>query len=269
MTLHKGITKKENGNYVFRLSINKRLQPYFQRVEFKKTYAITKYLNFKEILNNVNNIKLQYEFIREKVFMRVLSDTEIQSLVNEFLVNNLNEDYECRINGSFSGSFYCDYDERSSQTPKEQTINHLELLISEAKEALTEINNKSMINIANELLETLNINIDELDRNSRNEFIYSLKQANINFLEEQLKRTKGISKAVNISKVKKENSTTDKATSSNLTIKQAIEDYLTYYKNNNSVTNTTMNEKEKALEYFPFFNCLTSILSPKSNSSSQ
>ena len=128
MSLHKGITQKNNGNYSFRFAISKRLQPYFNRVEFKKTYDITKHLNFKEILNNVNNIKFQYEVIKDKIFMRTLSDTEIQDLVNEFIVNNLNEDYECRINGSYSGSFYSGHDTQSNKFPHEQVTNHLELL---------------------------------------------------------------------------------------------------------------------------------------------
>lgn len=250
MSLHKGITQKNNGNYSFRFAISKRLQPYFNRVEFKKTYDITKHLNFKEILNNVNNIKFQYEVIKDKIFMRTLSDTEIQDLVNEFIVNNLNEDYECRINGSYSGSFYSGHDTQSNKSPHEQVTNHLELLINEAKEELTNVNSNFMINIASELLETLNINIEELDKKSKLEFLYALKQSNIDFLEEQLNRTKGISKAVKLSKSKKINVISESDTSSKLTIEKATDDYLIYYKDNNTVTTKTMNEKEKALKYF-------------------
>ena len=140
MILHKGISQKNNGNYLFRLSINKQLQSYFNRVEFKKTYDITKYLNLKDILNNVSEIKSQYESIKDKVYMKVLGNTEIQDLVDKFLTDNLNEDYEYRVNGSFSGSFFCGIDDTSNKTPTEQTISQLEMLLFDYKEELTNVN---------------------------------------------------------------------------------------------------------------------------------
>ena len=225
MILHKGISQKNNGNYLFRLSINKQLQSYFNRVEFKKTYDITKYLNLKDILNNVSEIKSQYESIKDKVYMKVLGNTEIQDLVDKFLTDNLNEDYEYRVNGSFSGSFFCGIDDTSNKTPTEQTISQLGMLLFDYKEELTNVNSNSMYNIADELLQTINLNLNDIDEQSKKEFLYLLRQTNIAFMEEQIKRTKGISKAARINKKHIEETNQD-TTSSKLSIEKAINDYL-------------------------------------------
>ena len=249
MILHKGISQKANGNYLFRLSINKQLQPYFNRIEFKKTYDINKYLDLKDILNNVSKIKTQYQSIKDKVYMRALSDTEIQDLVDKFLTNNLNEDYEYRANGSLSGSFFCNIDNTKNKTPIEQTISQLEILLFDCKEQLTDVNSNFMYNIADELLQTINLNFNDIDEQSKKEFIFSLRQTNIAFMEEQIKRTKGISKAVRINKKHIEETKQD-TTSSKISIDQAIKNYLDYYKKTHKTTAQTFQEKEKALEYF-------------------
>jgi len=244
----KGVTQKSNGNILLRLVINKSLRKYFNRVEFKKTYDINKYINLKEIIKDIENIKVDYEVIKEKYKMRVLTDSELQRLVDEFIVNNLNEDYEARINGSYTGSFGVGYVDGMNESPEDQALYALIGQLSELKEELADTNIKFSESILNTLLLKLNTSIDKLDVSSVNELQYNLKLASIEIVEEQLRRTTFKSKPKRIVKTKEP--ITLNNTLKRLTIEKAIIDYLEYYTDTNKTSQKTINEKEKALEYF-------------------
>ena len=103
MTLHKqhlisntaGLSIKPNGNYLFRFVISDKLKSFFNRFEFKKTYKQDFYV--LDIIKDVEQIKAQYKHIKKVLLSNELSKDKKQELINKFLSDNLNKDYEVAV----------------------------------------------------------------------------------------------------------------------------------------------------------------------------
>ena len=103
MTLHKqhlisntsGLSIKPNGNYLFRLVISDKLKSFFNRFEFKKTYKQDFYV--LDIIKDVEQIKAQYKHIKKVLLSNELPKDKKQELINKFLSDNLNKDYEVAV----------------------------------------------------------------------------------------------------------------------------------------------------------------------------
>ena len=90
-----GLSIKQNGNYLFRFVISDKLKSLFNRFEFKKTYKQDFYI--LDIIKDIENIKSQYKQIKKVLLTDELSKDTKQELINKFLFDNLNKDYEISV----------------------------------------------------------------------------------------------------------------------------------------------------------------------------
>ena len=165
MTLHKqhlisnttGLSIKPNGNYLFRFVISDKLKSFFNRFEFKKTYKQDFYI--LDIIKDIENIKSQYKQIKKVLLTDELSKDTKQELINKFLFDNLNKDYEISV---------MDINNNSTQN-KIETI----------KDDLSN-NNNILKNSAKDLLNSIGIDINSLDSNKKKNLINKIKQVQIN-----------------------------------------------------------------------------------------
>lgn len=231
MTLHKqhfisntsGLSIKPNGNYLFRFVISDKLKEFFNRLEFKKTYKQDFYV--LDIIKDVEYIKSQYKHIKKVLLSNKLSKDKIQELVNRFLAENLNNDYEVKV---------IDLGNDSIQNKISVTRNNL-------------INKESIIkNTAKDLLSSIGLDIDSIDNDKKKNLILKLKQVQINLFNQVLyldnvplkAKRKIISNDITVEEPKI------------ISVSTAIEMYQKYYEDTTSTSSKTYFEKINALEYF-------------------
>ena len=238
-----GLTIKANGNYLYRIRISAILRKYFNRLEFKKTYSHN--INIFDVIKNIDIIRKEYDYIKRVVMNNSLKEEDILSIVNKFLVDNLNEDYEIRTNGG-SGLVNCSYDE--NEVFQSSLISTTSYLLSDAKENLVNVYDESMIDIAKELLQTINIDFESLDDKSKNKLLFSLKQKQVVLLEKILKRNKNphLVKRINSLKAKTDNL----EVIVKYTLDEAIKAYMNHYSITVTCTEANLKEKHKGLEFF-------------------
>lgn len=232
MTLHKqhlisntsGLSIKLNGNYLFRFVISDKLKSFFNRFEFKKTYKQDFYV--LDIIKDVEQIKAQYKHIKKLLLSNELSKDKKQDLINKFLSDNLNKDYELNV---------IDLNNDSIQNKILVTKNNL---------------NNTAENIikdtAKDLLDSIGLDINALDKNKKNNLILKLKQVQINLFNQVLYLDNIPTKA------KRKTSSNDIIIEESkvISVNTAIEMYQRYYEDTASTSSKTYFEKINALEYF-------------------
>mgnify|MGYP003495345861 FL=1 len=152
-----GLSIKQNGNYLFRFVISDKLKSLFNRFEFKKTYKQDFYI--LDIIKDIENIKSQYKQIKKVLLTDELSKDTKQELINKFLFDNLNKDYEISV---------MDINNNSTQNK-----------IENIKDDLSN-NNNILKNSAKDLLNSIGIDINSLDSNKKKNLINKIKQVQIN-----------------------------------------------------------------------------------------
>ncbi len=218
-----GLSIKQNGNYLFRFVISDKLKSLFNRFEFKKTYKQDFYI--LDIIKDIENIKSQYKQIKKVLLTDELSKDTKQELINKFLFDNLNKDYEISV---------MDINNNSTQN-KIETI----------KDDLSN-NNNILKNSAKDLLNSIGIDINSLDSNKKKNLINKIKQVQINLFNEVINldntplkaKRKGVVNDITIDEPKI------------ITINKAIEMYQKYYEDTSTTSSKTYFEKMNALEYF-------------------
>ncbi|MDK2080746.1 site-specific integrase [Aliarcobacter butzleri] len=231
MALHKqhlisntsGLSIKPNGNYLFRFVISDKLRRFFNRLEFKKTYKQDFYV--LDIIKDIENIKAQYSHIKNLSLKNTLSEDKIQELINRFLLDNLNKDYELKV---------VNLDNSNIQNK-----------ISNTRDKLNNTEN-ILRDTAKDLLDSIGLDIDSFDKNKKKNLILKLKQIQINLFNQVLyldntplktKRKILISDiTINEPKI--------------ISVNTAIEIYQKYYEDTSSTSSKTYFEKINALEYF-------------------
>ena len=231
MTLHKqhlisntsGLSIKPNGNYLFRFVISDKLKSFFNRLEFKKTYKQDFYV--LDIIKDVESIKAQYKHIKKVLLSNELSKDKKQELINKFLSDNLNKDYEVAV---------IDLNNESIQNKISITRDNLN-------------NQESIIkDTAKDLLSSIGLDINTLDKNKKKSLILKLKQVQINLFNQVLyldntplkAKRKTISNDITVDEPKI------------ISVNIAIEMYQKYYEDTASTSSKTYFEKLNALEYF-------------------
>lgn len=231
MTLHKqhlisntsGLSIKPNGNYLFRFVISDKLKRFFNRLEFKKTYKQDFYV--LDIIKDIENIKAQYSHIKNLSLKNTLSEDKIQELINRFLLDNLNKDYELKV---------VNLDNSNIQNK-----------ISNTRDKLNNTEN-ILKDTAKDLLDSIGLDIDSFDKNKKKNLILKLKQIQINLFNQVL--------YLNNTPLK----TKRKILINDITINEpkiisvntAIEIYQKYYEDTSSTSSKTYFEKINSLEYF-------------------
>ena len=218
-----GLSIKQNGNYLFRFVISDKLKSLFNRFEFKKTYKQDFYI--LDIIKDIENIKSQYKQIKKVLLTDELSKDTKQELINKFLFDNLNKDYEISV---------MDINNNSTQN-KIETI----------KDDLSN-NNNILKNSAKDLLNSIGIDINSLDSNKKKNLINKIKQVQINLFNEVINldntplkaKRKGVVNDITIDEPKI------------ITINKAIEMYQKYYEDTSTTSSKNYFEKMNALEYF-------------------
>ena len=232
MTLHKqhlisntaGLSIKPNGNYLFRFVISDKLKSFFNRFEFKKTYKQDFYV--LDIIKDVEHIKAQYKHIKKALLSNELSKDKKQELINKFLSDNLNKDYEVAV---------IDLNNDSIQNKISVTKNNLNNTVENV-----------IKDTAKDLLSSIGLDINSLDKNKKNSLILKLKQVQINLFNQVLyldntplkAKRKTISNDITIDEPKI------------ISVNTAIEMYQKYYEDTASTSSKTYFEKINALEYF-------------------
>lgn len=232
MTLHKqhfisntsGLSIKPNGNYLFRFVISDKLKSFFNRFEFKKTYKQDFYV--LDIIKDVEQIKAQYKHIKKVLLSNELPKDKKQELINKFLSDNLNKDYEVAV---------IDLNNDSIQNKISVTKNNLNNTVENV-----------IKDTAKDLLSSIGLDINSLDKNKKNSLILKLKQVQINLFNQVLYLDNTPLKAKR------------KTTSNDITVDEpkiisvntAIEMYQKYYEDTASTSSKTYFEKINALEYF-------------------
>ena len=238
----KGLSLRDSGNYLFRMRINSGLKKYFNRIELKKTY--NKDVNIFDVIKDIDIIQKQYEYIKRVFMSRTIDEKQIIALVEKYLIDNLNEDYEIRLNG---GSGLVDSSPDDFCDKQTSIITTTAYLLSEAKENLVNTNDKSMEDTAKELLNTINIDYDTLEETCKVKMLYLLKQRQVKLLEEILQRNKNPQITTRIDVL---DSQVEKQNYKGLTVEVAINDYLNFYRESNNTSVKNYNEKVNALNYF-------------------
>lgn len=231
MALHKqhlisntsGLSIKPNGNYLFRFVISDKLRRFFNRLEFKKTYKQDFYL--LDIIKDIENIKAQYSHIKNLSLKNTLSEDKIQELINRFLLDNLNKDYELKV---------VNLDNSNIQNK-----------ISNTRDKLNNTEN-ILKDTAKDLLDSIGLDIDSFDKNKKKNLILKLKQIQINLFNQVLyldntplkTKRKILINDITINEPKI------------ISVNTAIEIYQKYYEDTSSTSSKTYFEKINALEYF-------------------
>ena len=161
MTLHKqhlisntsGLSIKPNGNYLFRFVISDKLKSFFNRFEFKKTYKQDFYV--LDIIKDVEQIKAQYKHIKKVLLSNELSKDKKQELINKFLSDNLNKDYEVNVIDVNNNTI------QNKISITRDNLNNTENIIKDT---------------AKDLLSSIGLDINSLDKNKKNSLILKLKQ---------------------------------------------------------------------------------------------
>ncbi|MCT7572218.1 site-specific integrase [Aliarcobacter butzleri] len=231
MTLHKqhlinntsGLSIKPNGNYLYRFVISDKLKSFFNRFEFKKTYKQDFYI--LDIIKDIENIKTQYKQIKKVLLTDELSKDKKQELINKFLFDNLNKDYEISLM------------DLSNKTTK----NKISILRDN-------LNNSDNIvkNTAKDLLNTIGIDINSLDKNKKDNLLLKIKEVQINLFNQVIyldntptkAKRKTIFNDITINEPKM------------ISVNTAIEMYQRYYEDTASTSSKTYFEKINVLEYF-------------------
>ena len=232
MTLHKqhlisntsGLSIKSNGNYLFRFVISDKLKSFFNRFEFKKTYKQDFYI--LDIIKDVENIKAQYKHIKKVLLSNELSKDKKQELINKFLSDNLNKDYEVNV--------------------IDLNNNTIQNKISVTKNNLNNTSENIIKDTAKDLLSSIGLDINSLDKNKKKNLILKLKQVQINLFNQVIyldntplkAKRKTISNDITIDEPKI------------ISVNTAIEMYQKYYEDTASTSSKTYFEKINALEYF-------------------
>ncbi|WP_323660203.1 site-specific integrase [Aliarcobacter butzleri] len=231
MALHKqhlisntsGLSIKPNGNYLFRFVISDKLKRFFNRLEFKKTYKQDFYV--LDIIKDIENIKAQYSYIKNLSLKNTLSEDKIQELINRFLLDNLNKDYELKV---------VNLDNSNIQNK-----------ISNTRDKLNNTEN-ILKDTAKDLLDSIGLDIDSFDKNKKKNLILKLKQIQINLFNQVLyldntplkTKRKILINDITINEPKI------------ISVNTAIEIYQKYYEDTSSTSSKTYFEKINALEYF-------------------
>lgn len=231
MTLHKqhlinntnGLSIKPNGNYLFRFVISDNLKKLFNRFEFKKTYKQELYI--LDIIKDIEHIKTQYNHIKKVSLKNELSEDKIQGLINRFLSDNLNKDYELKV---------IDLNNSTIQNKISYTKDNL----SNTEDTLNDT--------ASDLLNSLGLNINSLDENVKRNLILKLKQVQIKLFNQIIYIDNTPLKA----KRKVESNDLSINEPKIISVNTAIEMYQKYYEDTASTSSKTYFEKVNALEYF-------------------
>ncbi|MGJ0310437.1 tyrosine-type recombinase/integrase [Aliarcobacter cryaerophilus] len=238
----KGLSLKNSGNYLFRMRINRGLKRYFNRIEIKKTYKSE--VNIFDVIKDIDIIQKQYEYIKRVVMSNIIDEKQIMALVEKYLIDNLNEDYEIRLSG---GSGLVETSQDDYFDKQTSIINATAYLLSEAKENLVNANDKSMEENAKELLNTIDVNYDTLEDTCKGNLLYLLKQHQVKLLEELLNRNKNPHVVKRIDKIETQK---EKQKDKALIVEVAIKEYLDFYETSNTTTEKNLKEKINALNYF-------------------
>jgi integrase len=231
MTLHKqhlisntsGLSIKPNGNYLFRFVISDKLKSFFNRFEFKKTYKQDFYV--LDIIKDIEHIKAQYKHIKKMLLSNELSKDKKQELINRFLADNLNKDYEFKVIDLNNDSI------QNKISVTRDNLNNTEHYIKDT---------------AKDLLSSIGLDINSLDKNKKKNLILKLKQVQIHLFNQVLyldntptkAKRKTISNDITIDEPKI------------ISVNTAIEMYQKYYEDTASTSSKTYFEKINALEYF-------------------
>ena len=231
MTLHKqhlinntsGLSIKPNGNYLFRFVISDKLKSFFNRFEFKKTYKQDFYI--LDIIKDIENIKAQYKYIKKVLLSNELSKDKVQGLINKFLAENLNEDYDVRVIDLHNNSI------QNKISDTRDNLSHSENIIKDT---------------AKDLLSSIGLDINTFDKNKKKNLILKLKQVQINLFNQVIYLDNTPLKAKR--KILSNDITVDEPKI--ISVNTAIEMYLKYYEDTASTSSKTYFEKINALEYF-------------------
>ncbi|WP_152059800.1 site-specific integrase [Aliarcobacter butzleri] len=231
MALHKqhlisntsGLSIKPNGNYLFRFVISDKLKRFFNRLEFKKTYKQDFYV--LDIIKDIENIKAQYSHIKNLSLKNTLSEDKIQELINRFLLDNLNKDYELKVVNLDNSNI------QNKISNTRDNLNNTENILKDT---------------AKDLLDSIGLDIDSFDKNKKKNLILKLKQIQINLFNQVLyldntplkTKRKILTNDITINEPKI------------ISVNTAIEIYQKYYEDTASTSSKTYFEKINALEYF-------------------
>lgn len=182
----RGLTVNRFGVYKIRIRISSCAIRFFNRKEINKSLD-TK----QEHLATSKAILLynEYQKILKVIKMSVLTQEQIQELVDKFVIDTLNQDKLNRaVNGVGVG--YAPADGYLFENDADASRDMLSGLIAEYKQSLAVSNYDDIVNTANQLLEPLGITINENEA-SNMLFLQQLLRGQIEVFNEAYDRYKG------------------------------------------------------------------------------
>lgn len=182
----KGLLTNSYGVYYLRVRLHKQAVDYFGRYEVNKTLNTKDY---KEALYKVNIVYNRLQKILDIIKMNLLSQEQIQNIVDNFVAETLEQDKKSRIATGNSSIIFTT--ESDFATQNEMSKDVLSGILSDHKEALANSNLSIVEHIADILLRDNNIELDTSNHNHR-EFMFNLLQGQIKVFEEAYRRFDGI-----------------------------------------------------------------------------
>lgn len=218
-----GLSKNRHQVYRFRIKIPTQIRKYFHRNEINKS------LDTKDAQTAQNKAILlydKYQKLLKVIEMSVLSDDQIQELVDNFIIEALKQDKLDRANngfGSLSMSLDGTYDGDYAEAMKAE----IDSFYMDYKKDLANCEYDAMLPTAKSLLESLDISFDS-NEPTHKLFLQSLMRGMVEILEEAKNRYSGNfnpkydtpkARAITKKRIKKEYKT----------YKQAYERFKRYY----------------------------------------
>nr|WP_321266883.1 site-specific integrase [uncultured Sulfurimonas sp.] len=178
------LTVNKNNYYSIRFRVDKLLQPYFNKSYIKKSLH-TK--NKLEARTKADMLYFSYKKLLEVASM--LTDEQIQQLVNEYITEQLEQDLNSRaINGV--GLVYAPADDVHFQDIASASKDLISSFIGDYKQGLANSDTKEIENIGKELLENVGLSYDSKDSSHR-QFMLQLLQGHIQLFDTMYHRYSG------------------------------------------------------------------------------
>ena len=155
------LTINKDNYYSLRFRVNKKLQPYFNKQFIKKSL---KTKSLQEARAKSDMLYYGYKKLLEVVAM--LTDEQIQQLVNEYVTEQLEQDLQSRaINGV--GLVYAPADDVHFQDIASASKDILSSFISDYKQGLANSDTSEIESIGKGLLSKISVSYDRTDSSHR------------------------------------------------------------------------------------------------------
>jgi integrase len=170
------LTINKNNYYSIRFRVDKSLQPYFNKSYIKKS-LYTK--NKLEARSKADMLYFAYKRIIE--VMSMLTNEQIQQLVNDYVTEQLQQDLNSRaVNGV--GLVYAPADDTHFQDIASASKDLLNSFISDYKQGLANSDTIEVDKIGKELLTNIGVNYDSTNTSHR-QFMLQLLQGQIQLFD--------------------------------------------------------------------------------------